>query len=918
MKSLFRINSIKKKIILIIMATCIIALLLTVVAFNLIELTASRSHLTETIATHAEILGLNSSAALIFHDPKAAESILSVLSAEPDVASATLYTREGRQFAQYLKPVPKASPSQPRPGSHSPDQMDSHLTLNEPVKYIFHKDYLELYKAIVFDGEIIGFLHLNVELSELNQHMKWFISITGGVILLILIIAYLISFRLQNVISKPILYLMDAMRNVSKSKDYAIQVKKQSEDELGALMDGFNEMLGQIQKRDQELERHKARLEAEVERRTAELLQSNRELEAVIDELKKTYQVLAENQRRLAYAQDIARLGYWEWLKERNVLLWSGEALASWGFKAEEIGSPPGRFLKFVHPGDRKLIQDTLKTALTQGKSFGIDLRVVLGNEAERIVHLQGEVIWGPEADLVKMTGTIQDITERKQAEAALRESEQKYRVLMDEASEGIILLDVQGKILEANKKMEELLGLEKKNLIEMYFVQMVAVADREKTNDYFEEVIKEGSGFLDDIWLLRSDGKKIPVEINASVVEYGGARVLQGIVKDISERLRIQEERLVISKMESIGVLAGGIAHDFNNILTAILGNISLAKLHANFDEESLGRLANAERACERAQGLALQLLSFAKGGTPVKKPASVAGLLRDSANFTLSGSRCKCEFALPKKLWVVEVDEGQITQVINNLLINADQAMPEGGIIKIQAENFLIQEKTDLPLPRGKYVKITITDQGIGIPPQYLHKIFDPYFSTKAKNTGLGLATVYSIIKNHHGHISVESEMGVGTTFHIYLRAREAKLAAPQEEPAMPMRGSGKILIMDDENLVREVIGRMIHAAGFEPVHARDGFEAVDLYKQAYESNHPFVAVILDLTIRGGIGGKETIKLLQSIDPRIKAIVSSGYSDDPVMANYKEFGFSGVIAKPYKIEGLIKTLHEVIGNRG
>jgi CheY-like chemotaxis protein len=364
------------------------------------------------------------------------------------------------------------------------------------------------------------------------------------------------------------------------------------------------------------------------------------------------------------------------------------------------------------------------------------------------------------------------------------------------------------------------------------------------------------------------------------------------------------------------VGLLAGGIAHDFNNILTAILGNISLARLEAvrtdKSAEFSSTRLAEAEKACERAQALASQLLAFAKGGLAIKKVTSVAELIMESANLALSGSKARSKLVIPKDLWLVEVDEGQISQVFNNLLINADQAMPEGGTITVQGENVMVGD--ELPLPKGRYVKIIVADQGIGIPRNYLGKIFDPYFTTKQKGSGLGLASVHSIIRNNAGYITVESQVGVGTSFYMYLPAAEGKIASDQESPAAPILGQGRILIMDDEEIVRNVLGMMLKELGYELHEAINGEEAIKKYSIAQQGDQAYTAVIFDLTVPGEMGGMEALKQILASDPLVKAIVSSGYSDDPIMANYQEYGFKGVITKPYKITQLSKVLHEVI----
>ncbi|MCJ7600645.1 MAG: response regulator [Desulfobulbaceae bacterium] len=388
-------------------------------------------------------------------------------------------------------------------------------------------------------------------------------------------------------------------------------------------------------------------------------------------------------------------------------------------------------------------------------------------------------------------------------------------------------------------------------------------------------------------------------------------------LIKEMADRKRAEAELLRSQKLESIGLLAGGVAHDFNNILTIILGNISLAHMLADRKDILFKRLDEAEKACLRAKDLTQQLLTFSRGGAPVVRTASVAKLLEDSTGFALSGSNILCEFSIPQDLWPADIDEGQINQVINNLVINAVHAIPEGGKIEVRAENVTLgadRTKQNLPLQGDKYVKISIKDHGVGIPEGSIHKIFDPYYTTKKKGSGLGLAISYSIIKKHLGYITAESELGLGTTFHIFLPASEKQVPAELKAAEAHLGGNQRVLIMDDEEMVRDVAGTMLEHIGYVVEFARNGAEAIASYKQAKESHAPFATVILDLTIPGGMGGKETIKKLIEFDPEAKVIVSSGYSTDPVMSKYAEYGFKGVVPKPYIIEQLRETLYKVI----
>jgi PAS domain S-box-containing protein len=521
---------------------------------------------------------------------------------------------------------------------------------------------------------------------------------------------------------------------------------------------------------------------------------------------------------------------------------------------------------------------------------------------------------------IVGRVWSFRDVAARVQAEEALRDNEQFLTDIFDSIQDVINIIDPDFNIIRVNQAMDNL------TIFSKPFVGRKCYEAFHRRSEPCEvcaaqKVLLTGQAAEKVITLPADDGSTIFVEIHAfPLLDHSTGQVRQVVEygRNVTMRMRAEEERLRFSKLGSMSILAGGIAHDFNNILTAILGNIGLAMLNKKLDEEGMESLMQAERACFRAQELSRQLLTFAKGGAPIKKVASLVKLVRESAKLALAGSNSLCEFALPAKIWSVEIDEGQISQVINNLLINADQAMPSGGVIKIEAGNIVVEEGSDLPLPAGKYVKLTITDQGIGIPSKDSEKIFDPYFTTKQKGSGLGLATAYSIIKNHSGHIKVESQLGVGTTFEIYLPAKDEEPSISLDEPVTPHTGQGKVLVMDDEEMVQEVLCRILRKLGYKADSASDGSQAIEKFVKAKETGKSFDAVILDLTVPGGMGGKETIEKLLKIDPQVKAIVSSGYSDDPIMADFENYGFSAVIAKPYKVIELSKILQGAITKRG
>ena len=485
-------------------------------------------------------------------------------------------------------------------------------------------------------------------------------------------------------------------------------------------------------------------------------------------------------------------------------------------------------------------------------------------------------------------------------------------------------LISRTGIIVDANRKAAELLGRSPENLLGLHYSQLFAAEDAERYRDLFRRRALKGGLIEADIHVVDTAGRRIPMEISSSRMKVGGKHLVTGIFRDVSERKRAEEEKARLEsqlvqaqKMEAIGTLAGGIAHDFNNILTAIMGNISLAMLDQPEKSPSRERLTAAEKACLQAQNLARQLLTFAKGGAPIKELISFERLVTESASFAAIGSPVRCEFSFPDGLWAAEADPGQISQVFQNLVINAIQAMPAGGTIQVRGENLEVGRQSELPLRAGRYVKIAVQDQGIGIPADYLPKIFDPYFTTKQAGSGLGLATVYSIVKNHGGHVAVESSLGVGTTFQVYLPAVTRALKQPPEENRQVLSGQGKILVMDDEAIVRDLLDRMLDHLGYRATLAKDGAEALELFTAAREAGEHFAALILDLTVPGGMGGKAAIEHFLRLDPQVKAIVSSGYSDDPIMAEFAKNGFSGVITKPYRITELSRVLSQVLASQ-
>ncbi|HUT54216.1 MAG TPA: PAS domain S-box protein [bacterium] len=522
-----------------------------------------------------------------------------------------------------------------------------------------------------------------------------------------------------------------------------------------------------------------------------------------------------------------------------------------------------------------------------------------------------------------EILGVNIDITGRKAAEDELAAEKERLSVTLRSIGDGVVTTDVNGAVVLMNQVAEKLTGWTQREAQGRPLSEIFCLIDertRERREDPVKRIIVSGAVLeLEGQSVLRArDGSERLIADSGAPIKDRDSRIIGTVLvfRDVTEKRRMEEELAKADKLESVGILAGGIAHDFNNILTSVLGNVSFARRLLPDDDKASGLLIEAEKTCVRARDLTQQLLTFSKGGAPIRTPSSIADFIRETATFALGGSATDCRFEFDPDLAPVEVDQGQISQVINNLVINADQSMPGGGRITIRAENHLVEGggAECPPLKPGPYIKITIADQGLGIPEEHLPKIFDPFFTTKHKGSGLGLAITYSIIKKHDGGITAESRPGKGAAFHVYLPAstRKPRKKAPPRERSLA--GKGRVLLMDDEESIRVLVGKALREIGYEVELAREGSEVLVKYSDAIKQRRPFDAVILDLTVRGGMGGKETIVKLLELDPQARAIVTSGYSTDDVMANYKKFGFKGMLAKPFKLEQLNQAIHALI----
>ena len=617
-----------------------------------------------------------------------------------------------------------------------------------------------------------------------------------------------------------------------------------------------------------------------------------------------------------AHLYDFVPVGYFN-LSENGLIEKANLTIAS--MLEMERGSLLGkRFTRFVLKDDQDIFYKHWQHLLeTEQMPQTCELRLVKKDGQAFYIRLECMVIKNKKDELRQIRAVVSDITEHKLAEEVLKESNTRLELATAASNIGHWDLNLLTNEAYFSTQWKWQLGYKDQEIPNLFeeWESRLHPDDHDwvmkAVMDYVEGRSPE---FALEFRLRHKDGtyRWIYTRADKHFDDNGRPCRIFGCHIDNTERKTLEEDLLRAQKLESVGTLAGGIAHDFNNLLTTILGNVSMAKLQVSPEDEIFNLLSETETASVRAQTLTKQLLTFAKGGTPVKENASIRDILKESCSFVLRGSKSDCEFSITKDLWSAEVDVGQISHVINNIVINANQAMPEGGIILVTADNLIEEGRHDLPIKPGRYIKISIKDQGVGIAENHLLNIFDPYFTTKEEGSGLGLATSYFIIKKHNGHIAVDSRLGVGTTFHIYLPASDK--IVPEKEKVVLIKGQGRILVMDDEASLRKMVGRMLKNLGYEAEFAKDGAEAIRMVKESKEAETPYDAVVLDLTIPGKMGGKEAINKLLEIDPAIKAIVSSGYSDDPVLANFHEFGFKGRLPKPFESRSLGKVLHEVI----
>jgi len=584
-----------------------------------------------------------------------------------------------------------------------------------------------------------------------------------------------------------------------------------------------------------------------------------------------------------------------------------------WNFKCIDGTSVPDESVfQNVFQTGQELTDKICRTAREEG--------------SQRVFIINASIHHDKQGNAVGIAATIRDCTELNRMKAENNEIKTVYERLTQYADEAIFRIQAEsGRIVYINDAAEKILGYSLDDYLPDTNVQrkvinknhlktwMAAVGKTDGARNVLKNILMECTG---------KEGQTVIMEFTVIAVRNAEGDIVyfECIGRDITVRRFMEAELAKAQKLESIGLLAGGIAHDFNNIMTAVFGFLALAKMESIPDSPVYKRLISAEEHCMKAKTLTRKLLTYSRGGSPQRKTASIANVIRDAVSFSLSGKNIDCRFEFTDDLWSAQIDESQMHQVVHSLVSNAAEAMPQGGAIDIGAQNVDLTTDQIQPLKAGHYIKWFVRDHGVGMSQEHMKKIFDPYFTTKemssVKGMGLGLAICYSIVKGHEGMITVESSPGAGTTFTVYIPASngekdERRPVAVKEALATP---KPNVLLIDDEQILLDVTGSMLKHIGYNVVTAKSHGDAMEHYRRAKEAQNPFSLIIMDLTMRGDEGGEIAIRRWKDNYPEVKAVISSGYSNDPVIEEYWKYGFVGAMVKPYSLVDLKSSLEKIL----
>lgn len=713
-------------------------------------------------------------------------------------------------------------------------------------------------------------------------------------LIILLLVSVALIFLLWNTVIKPIRRLNHACTALLNG-EWDTRVPVETRDELGTLGSAFNQMASSLQ----------------------EDIETQKTIETELLESREKYRTLLQN----------VPVGVYRVTPDVNakIVTCNKAFLTMFGFETLEEFNEKGVLAIYQNPEDRTPLLETLRKNKTV---VNYELALKRTDGTPLLIFINSYIVEDDHGEIQYVDGVAMDATQLYNTKEALRQSQQLYLSLVDHIPMCLIRKDLDGRYTFVNQQFANLVDRPVMDLIGCTDFDVVDAEYARVIQQDDAEVIREGKEKHVTRSSIFPDGREYTFQSYRAPIldEDGTITGLQNLFWDITEQKRMEEDLARSQKIESLGVLAGGIAHDFNNLLTAIIGNLSLARMDSTNPEKTSELLQMAETASFRAQKLTQQLLTFSRGGDPVKETSSIAELIRETALFSLRGGNVGCDVFIPDSLWLVNADRGQLGQVIQNLVLNGAQAMPDGGMIIIQGENLhaqSISHEVDIDRTHERWVRIQITDQGTGIAAEHVDRIFDPYFTTKETGNGLGLSTSFSIIQKHKGLLVLEPPTGHGTTFSIYLPALpEDASIQPVSPEKITLTSSAEpetqtVILMDDDLHIRDVTSKILEMIGYEAICVADGKEMLDVYSKRKESGQTIHCVIMDLTVPGGMGGKQAIQELRMIDPDVPAVVSSGYSSDDVMSNYRMYGFNSMISKPYHVDDLANVLSDVIQNR-
>jgi PAS domain S-box-containing protein len=597
------------------------------------------------------------------------------------------------------------------------------------------------------------------------------------------------------------------------------------------------------------------------------------------------------------------------------------EALTEWS-AAEARGRPVTEVFRVVNEVTRVPAENPAETALSSGQVVGLaNESVVLGRHGrETPVDDSAAPVRDRRGKVAGVVMVFRDIDHRRRSHRALAAERERLAVTLRSIGDGVIATDVAAKVVLLNPVAEELTGWKQEQAAGRPLGEVFHIIN-EQTRVVCEnpvaKVLATGTivGLANHTALIARDGVERAIADSGAPIRDDRGNILGAVLvfRDVTAQRRLEDELTRVQRIEALSTMAAGLAHDFNNMLLAILGNIGLARRALPADSSAQPFLADAEIACERTRGVTRQLSTFARGGAPLRQPLALRALVTNTAEFILREGKARPELRFPPDLWPVLADESQLCQALANLLINADDAMPGGGRVVLTAANLELGPEQRPPLAPGRYVRLEVKDEGVGIPPELLSRIFDPYFTTKQRGSGLGLASVHSIVHRHDGHIEVTSRVSQGTTFTLYLPAGTGPLAVTPAPIVEGPRGR-RLLIMDDDEMARKAVAAMAGSLGYEIVEVPEGAQAVEVYRRNLLEGRRFDVVLLDIEVWGGMGGLATLQALKALDRSVVAVAASGHSDDRVMAEHAAHGFTAALAKPFRLDELARVLQEAM----